>query len=145
MAVTNGPNRSGLERAARLLFAASAAGEIGVGALALAFPQILALLLAAPLDASGLLVARMLGSAVLALGVTWWISRNEPLPQLSSRYAAGFVIYNLGMGVLFLLRALAPPESALPWVVAIVHVSAGLAFAAALFMTQRTAESGVKS
>ncbi|HXX86389.1 MAG TPA: hypothetical protein VEN29_20715 [Casimicrobiaceae bacterium] len=142
--MTNVEHRStppSVERAARLLFCASALGEIGVGAGALVFPQIIAFLLAAPLDPGGLLLARMLGSAALALGITWWIARNEPVRQLSSRFIAGYLVYNLGVGLLFLFRALSAEAPAWPWVVAIVHILAGVGFAAAVFVTRRTSEA----
>jgi hypothetical protein len=126
--MTNRPNHFGRVRVARLLFCASAVGEIGVGVLVLLFPQLLAVLMRAPLGPSELLVARMLGSAVLALGVTWWIGRNHTLLDLTSRYLAGYLIYNLGMGILFVYCALTAGESALPWVVAIAHLLMGVGF-----------------
>jgi len=138
LTTTNGANGFGAARAARLLFRLTALGEIGAGALALVFPQILGVLMVASLDVYGLLLARMLGSAVLALGVTWWLARNEPLRPVWSRHAAGFIIYNLGMGVLFVFRALAASEPGLPWMVAIVHVLAGVAFAGTVWAVPRT-------
>jgi hypothetical protein len=115
-----------------LLITLSALGEIGVGAFVLAYPRIIALLMDAKLDASGLLVARMLGSAALALGVTWWIGRGDATRL--SRYTAGFLVYNLGIGALFGLAALSAVRPALPWLVCIVHLGAGagLGMAAAM-------------
>jgi len=143
--MTNAPNRFGLTRIARLLFCVSALGEIAVGVLVLLFPQILAFLMVASLDPAGLLVARMLGSAALALGVTWWIARNQPLLHLASRYLAGYLIYNVGMGVLFVFCALAAREPVLPWIVAIGHVLIGVGFAAAVLGAERSEDGGEKS
>jgi hypothetical protein len=121
------------ERPVAVLFAASAAGEIAVGAVGLVFPQVLALLLDVSLDAAGLLAARLLGSAVLALGLTWWIARREPAGQGIGRCAAGYLVYNLAVGLLFSLRALAAARPALPWLVGVAHVLAGLGFGVALW------------
>jgi hypothetical protein len=138
MAVMSGnANASGAERAARLLFCAGALGEIGTGLLLLVFPRLVGILINAAVDVPGLLIARVFGSTILALGVTWWIAKNEPLERLTSGYLPGFLIYNLGVGVLFVLRALAASEPAWPWLVATVHVVAGVGFAAAVLTAPR--------
>jgi hypothetical protein len=129
----NGPPTAqvtGAQRVARALLTLSALGEIGVGAVGLAYPQFVALLLDATLDAGGLLVARMLGSAALALGITWWMARRETARL--SRYTAGYIVYNLGVGALFALAALTAVRPALPWLVCIVHLVAGVGFGAAV-------------
>lgn len=113
-------------RTVRLLFAAAALGEIGVGLLALAWPQVMSLLLAAPLDAGGLMVSRMLGAAIVALGATWWLARNDEGGL--ARNAVGFLIYNVVVGVLFAIQAFAAAHAALPWIVAIVHLGAATGF-----------------
>jgi hypothetical protein len=119
-------------RAAELLFLLSTLGEMGVGIAVLAFPEILALLLDMRLDAAGLLAARMLGSAVLAIGITWWVARRDP--QRISRYAAGFIVYNLGFGVLFVFTAAHASRPALPCLVAVVHLLAGAGMVAAVLL-----------
>ena len=81
----------------------------------------------APLDSAGLLVARMLGGAVLALGITWWIARNDP--QGASRCMVGFLVYNFALGVLFAFQALQAARPVLPWLVGIAHLSIAAAFA----------------
>ena len=103
----NGPptgRATGAQCVAQALVTLSALGEIGVGAVVLAYPQLVALLMDATLDAGGLMVARMLGSAALALGITWWIARSEP--SRLSRYTAGYIAYNLSVGALFALAAM---------------------------------------
>jgi len=135
--MATGADSSAAARTARLLFCVSALGEIGVGVLVLLFPQILAFLMAASLDPAALLVARMLGSAALALGVMWWVSRREPVVQLLSRYLAGYLIYNLGMGVLFVFCAIAASEPVVPWIVAIGHLLLGVGFGAAVLAAGR--------
>jgi hypothetical protein len=123
------------QRTAALVFTLGALGDTAVGALVFAFPQVLAVLMAAPLDTAGLTVARMLGAAVLALGVTWWIARGEPT-QLP-RHAAGFLIYNIGIGIVFGMAALTATQSLLPWIVCVGHLALGAVFGAALAATPR--------
>lgn len=123
--------RSGGEQVAGLLLALGAAGEMGVGAAVLVFPALLGTLLDVPLDEVGLLVARMLGTAILALGATWWLARRGPGGL--ARCATGFLVYNLGLGTLCLLHAQRQAHSTpLPWAVGVVHVLLGLGLAAAL-------------
>jgi hypothetical protein len=118
---------------AGLLLTLMALGELGVGVLVLAFPTPLTgLLLAAPMEGVGLVVTRMAGIAIAALGLTWWRARRD-LDQRFTRVAPGFLVYNLGVGLLFLAYALTAIGSVpLAWIVAAVHLLAGLAFAAAL-------------
>jgi hypothetical protein len=126
---------TGGEHVAWLVLSLGAAGEIGVGAAVLVFPSLLGTLLDAPLDEVGLLVARMLGSAILALGTTWWLSRRGPGGL--ARCTTGFLIYNLGLGALFLLHALRQAQpTPLPWVVGVVHVLLGLGLGAAVASTR---------
>ena len=131
-----GPVRGGAQRTAALLFSLGALGEIGVGAVVLVFPQLIALLMDAPLDSAGLLATRMLGGAVLALGLTWWSARNDP--QGPSRCMAGFLVYNVALGVLFAFQALHAARPALPWLVGIVHLLIAGAFAMVLAFARAT-------
>ncbi|MCC6198576.1 MAG: hypothetical protein IT518_29355 [Burkholderiales bacterium] len=115
-------------RLARLLFLAGALGEMGVGVIGLAWPRILSLLLDVTLDAGGLLVARMLAAAALAIGLTWWLARKDP--DALARNAGGFLVYNFGIGALFLLQAFAAARPLIPALLGVVHVGAGLGFLA---------------
>ncbi len=120
--------------AQRLLLTASALGEIGVGAAVLLFPELVSLLLSAPLDAYGLVVAQLLGGAALAIGLTWWMARAAPEQPLS-RYVPGYIVFNLVVGLLFLLQALeATRPAALPWIVGAVHLALGLGLTATLLV-----------
>jgi hypothetical protein len=95
----------------------------------LAFPgAVMGLLLATTLEGLSLVIARMLGLAIMALGVTWWLAGSD-LQQQLRRIAPGFIIYNVGMGVLFLCYALSSAR-AVPWAVALVHLLVGFAFTA---------------
>jgi len=119
---------------AGLLLTVMALGELGVGLLVLAFPgPVTGFLFAAPVEGVGLVVARMAGLAMAALGLTWWHARRD-LDQRLTRVAPGFLVYNLGVGLVFLAyAATASAVAPLSWVAAAAHLVAGLAFAAALF------------
>ena len=117
----------GAVRAAVFVMTLVAVGEMLVGVFVLALPrEMVLLLIGAALDARALFVARMLGIAVLVLGITWWMVRGdaERLP----RYSAGFIVYNIGAGVIFGWAAFAAVQPALPWIACVVHLTAGAAF-----------------
>jgi hypothetical protein len=112
------------------LFALCALGEMAVGGALLAFPSLIALLMGAALDGSALLLARMMGAAVLALGVTWWLARGDEAGL--ARCAAGFIVYNTGVGVLFGFAAVDAAHPLVPWIVCGAHLVAAAVFGAAL-------------
>lgn len=115
-------------RAGALLLTLMALGEMAVGVLVAAFPAVATVLLGAPLDSSGLLVARMMGVAILVIGVTWWLSRRER--DRIARQAPGFILYNVGIGSLFAVAATSASPPLIPWLVAIAHLGAGAVFVA---------------
>jgi len=112
------------------LFALCALGEMAVGGALLAFPSLIALLMGAALDGGALLLARMMGTALLALGVTWWLACGEQGGL--ARCAAGFIVYNAGVGALFGLAAAAAAHPLVPWIVCGAHLGAAAVFGAAL-------------
>lgn len=118
---------------ARFLLTVMALCELGVGLLVLAFPgPVTSSLLSVPVEGAGLVIARMAGIAIAALGLTWWHARRD-LGQRLTRVAPGFVVYNLGVGLVFLgYAATASVTAPLSWVAAAAHLFAGLAFVAAL-------------
>jgi len=70
--------RPASDRLVTLVVALMAIGETTVGMVILVLPhEVARLLIDAALDARGLIVARMLGVAVLALGITWWTACGE--------------------------------------------------------------------
>jgi hypothetical protein len=126
-----------------LLFTASALGEIAVGIAVAVFPgTVMGWLLGAAIEGTGVVVARMAGIAVAALGLTWWVDRRRLNDQRLRQGAAGFIVYNLGVGLLFLVYAWTA-DRALPvsWLVAAVHLVAGGAYAAALTRPARGANA----
>ena len=79
--------RRDADRVARLIVTLVSIGEMLVAVAILALPREVTLLLVdASLDGRGLIVARMMGIAVLALGMTWWMARRDA--DGLSRYSA---------------------------------------------------------
>ena len=102
-------------------------GEMLVAVALLVFPREVALLLMdAALDTRGLILARMTGVAVLALGITWWLVRIDA--DRLSRHAPGFLVYNIGVGALFGVAALGASNPVIPWSVCVVHLASGATF-----------------
>ena len=122
----------------KVLFEASAIGEIAVGVAVTFFPRTVSgLLLGAPIDGIGAVIARMAGVAITALGLTWWMASND-LDRRLTLIAPGFFGYNVGVGLLFLSYASGAAASVtVAWMVASVHLLAGLAFCAALLLQHR--------
>jgi hypothetical protein len=129
-------------RIAPRLLVVAALGELAVGLAVLVSPgPVTELLLAATLAGVGLVVARVLGIAVIALGLTWWLARSFLHQQLKC-IAPGFISYNLGVGLLFLFYALAATRPVpLSWAVALVHLLQGLTFTATVVIRHRPTRS----
>lgn len=104
-------------------------GEMLVAMAILVLPREVTLMLVdANLDGRGVIVARMMGVALLALGTTWWTAGRDA--ERLSRYSTGFIVYNVGVGALFGWAALAASHPVLPWFVCAVHLVAGMTFGA---------------
>ena len=70
--------------------------EIPVGLGLLAMPSPLAsLLLGAPLSGAGLVVARLAGGGLLALGIACWFARSTPTDRASLGVASALLTYNI--------------------------------------------------
>ena len=120
---------------ATLLLALGGLGEMAVGAHIVAFPREVALLIVdVALDAKGALIARMLGCAALALGLTWWMARKDTARM--SHIAAGFIVYNAGVGAMFAMAALDASQPLIPWLVCVAHIGMAVAFAISLVRGQ---------
>jgi hypothetical protein len=112
----------------KILVTLSAVGEIAVGLLAVVLPEtMLGLLLGKPVTGTGAMVARVAGFALASLGLSWLAQRNAP--DGLGRIAASYLTYNLGVGLVFLLYAWrADSLLIVPWVVAVGHLTFGIAF-----------------
>ena len=137
-------SNSGAVRTARGIFTLSAVGEIGAGLLVALLPgAVMEFLLGAPLDSTGTVAARMIGITLAALGVTWWIARTSLDARRLYESSGGFLIYNFGVGLLFLFHA-ATADRALPvaWIVAAAHLLLGAAYLVAVLCLPSAARAG---
>lgn len=130
-----GVNTGASSRARKWLFTLAALGEMAVGVLIALFPAVGTLLIGALLDSAGLVVARMMGVALLSIGLTWWLARSDP--ACAARNAPGFILYNTGVGAVFLVAALSASQPLIPWILAVVHIAVGTTFGAAVAVSSR--------
>ena len=127
-------------------FRMSGLGEMSVGLGVLVLPDLLGFLAQTPLDRGGSLVARMFGVAVFAIGLTWWRARNEP--SAGAVCTLGFLAYNIGVGALFGVAAVASVRPFVPSLVAVLHLLIAGAFGATFVLpgdSARSREATVRS
>lgn len=109
----------------RLLFIATATIEAGTGLALLVSPAVLvALLLGTSLDSvGGLLVARVAGAALLALGQACWLARNDERSRAATALIVAMLVYN---ALTFAILVYAGTRLALSgiglWPAAVLHV-----------------------
>lgn len=122
-------SRSG-STATRSIVVAASLGELGVGILATVFPgPVGSLLLASPVEGTGLVVVRMVGVSIAALGSSWWMARREAPQDLRRLVGGGFLVYNFGVALVFAAYALS--QERLLWVpvlVVAVHLLVGVSY-----------------
>jgi hypothetical protein len=103
--------------------------EIPVGLGLLVVPSPLAsLLLGAPLSDSGLIVARLAGGGLLALGIACWFARSASTSRAGLGVAIGLLVYNIVACVTLVLAQPGTGSRALLLGVAALHglLAAGL-------------------
>jgi hypothetical protein len=108
------------------LLIVSAACEAGIGIGLLAVPSVVAqMLLGVPLDAAvALTVARVAGTALLALGVACWLAASDAQSCAARGVVSAMVIYNLGAAVILGLAGIqGPPAGIALWPAVILHVA----------------------
>jgi hypothetical protein len=81
----------------RQLFIATAVIEVGTGLALILLPSLVAsLLLGASLDTPGaLVVARIAGAALLSLGTTCWLARQDERSRAAAGLIAAMLVYNV--------------------------------------------------
>jgi hypothetical protein len=128
-------------RVAALLVTLGALGEIGVGVLITTLPAAaVRLLLSATVAGAGLVIARMTGIALVALGLTWWFARDRHDAGWLHRIAAGFLVYNVGVGLLFLAYMWSAGRVlGVPLLIAVLHLWIAAAFVLARKRAGRSA------
>jgi len=115
--------------------------EVPVGLGLLAVPSPLAsLLLGAPLSGTGMVVARLAGGGLLALGIACWFARSTPITRAGLGVAGAFLIYNV---VACVTLAIGPPGSgsgALALGAAILHGLLAVGLSGALIARNQRSE-----
>lgn len=86
-----------MSNAARTLFISTALMEVGIGVALLLSPSLVAaLILGGSLDGpAALVVARLAGAALLAIGVTCWLARDEGPSRATRALLAALLLYNV--------------------------------------------------
>jgi hypothetical protein len=103
--------------------------EIPVGLALLIVPsQLVSLLLGASLSVAGLVVARLAGGGLLALGIACWFARSTPTAKAGLGVSAALLIYNIVACVTLILAPPGAGERPLLLATAVLHglVAAGL-------------------
>jgi hypothetical protein len=112
--------------------------EVPVGLGLLAIPSPLALLLlGAPLSGAGLVVARLAGGGLLALGVACWFARSTPITRAGLGVAGAFLIYNIVACVTLAIGTPGSGSGALALGAAVLHGLLAAALSGALIARNR--------
>jgi hypothetical protein len=91
------------------------------------------LLFQSSLDATGVVVARIAGGGLLALGIACWLARNTPSAPASLGVSWAFLAYNVvAGGTLALAGATLPGAGALVLAAALLHGALAVALLALL-------------
>ena len=108
--------------------------EVSVGLGLLLAPAALAeMLLRAPLDGTGLVIARLAGGGLLAVGLACWSARRTPTTAAGLGVCRGFLAYNV-VACAVLIRAYPPLPGGLAALGAgILHGVVATALLAALY------------
>jgi hypothetical protein len=107
------------------LFIATAAIEAGTGLGLMASPSALvALLLGTSLNTiGGLLVARVAGAALLALGLACWLARNDGQSRAAAALIAAMLLYNAAVLAVLIYAGTALGLSGVGlWPAAVLHI-----------------------
>ena len=98
--------------------------EAGIGIGLLAVPSVVTgVLLGAPLEApASLTVARVAGTALLALGVACWLARNDTQSSAARGVVSAMLLYNLGAVVILAAAGVqSQPAGIALWPTVILH------------------------
>jgi len=116
----------------RFLVNFAAAIEALTGLAMLVVPAlVIGMLLGDGLGQTGVVVTRVLGIALLSVGVAGWESHGQCM-RLAPR--AGLCVYNVGVAIVFLTIGIADEmHGMLLWPAALLHAAIGAAMLAAFF------------
>jgi len=124
----------------RALLIATAIVEAATGAGLLLAPALpVSLLLGATLDAGAAsIVARVLGAALVALGLASWLARDDSRSPASRGLLAGLLFYDAGAAALLVLAGLGPELRGIALWPAVVAHAALAAWCAGCLLTGRS-------
>lgn len=113
---------------------------VGLGLLAIPSPLV-SLLLGAPLSGTALVVARLAGGGLLALGIACWFARSTPTTRAGLGVAGALLTYNIVACVTLALAPPGPGSRTLSLGAAVLHglLAAGLLGALVVRDRQRSA------
>jgi hypothetical protein len=108
----------------KILLALTAMGEAGTGLVLLVYPPIVVrLLFGAEITGVGVVMSRVAGAALLAIGVACWPARNDPGGSAQLGLLSGVLIYDLAAAVLFACAGLFLDIAGIAlWPAVVVHV-----------------------
>jgi hypothetical protein len=85
----------------KALLAVTAVGEAVVGLVLLVYPPIVVrVLFGAEITGVGVVMSRLAGAALLAIGVACWLARNGPVCHAQMGLLTGVLIYDLAAAAL---------------------------------------------
>jgi hypothetical protein len=119
-------------RTQRMLLAIAAVAETLVGLALILLPDVtIRLLLGGRTDDVGLMIGRVTGVGMLALGVACWGARADSSGAAQAGTLGAITLYNAGAGVLLVLFAATGQASGLVvWSVGLFHVALAAGFLA---------------
>jgi hypothetical protein len=118
----------------RQLLALAAALECLTGVAAIVIPGIvIALLLGVEPSSAALMTGRLLGVALLSLGVACWYATTDKGGSARTGTLRAITLYNAGVGLLLVVfAATGMATGLLAWIAGILHLGLAVAFAASL-------------
>jgi hypothetical protein len=126
----------------RILLALTAVGEAGTGLVLLAYPPIVVrLLFGAEIAGVGVVMSRVAGAALLAIGVACWPARNDPGCPAKLGLLSGVLIYDLAAAALLAYVGLFLDMAGIAlWLAVVVHVVLSIWCVACLWIKPPSAE-----
>jgi hypothetical protein len=118
----------------RKLLAIAAALECLTGVAAILIPGIvIALLLGVEPSSAALMTGRLLGVALLSLGIACWYATSDKGGSARTGTLTAITLYNGGVGLLLVaFAAIGIASGVLAWIAGILHLGLATAFAASL-------------
>jgi hypothetical protein len=124
----------------RILLIVTAVLEAATGVALATSPSLtVSLLIGSPLDArAGLVIGRLAGAALLALGVASWLAHDDDKSRAARGVVSAMVLYNLGAVVILGLAGVRSESVGVGlWLAVVLHVAMTAWCVASLLEDQR--------